>query len=106
MGLAEFLTSAMPIISSSFELLFDRYSKLLNLTKSIDVVLIRHNDNTGSSSTSTKSESRINSSINDESGESLVDTTLSILKMLLLGFIIFLFVSKGKFLHSITCRNT
>ena len=36
------------------------------------------------------------SSINDESGESLVDTTLSILKMLLLGFISFLFVRKGK----------
>jgi len=49
-GLAEFLTSAIPIISSSFELLFDRYSKLPNLTKNVDVVLIRHNDNTGLSS--------------------------------------------------------
>jgi len=47
-GLAEFLTSdAIPIISSSFELLFDWYSKIPNLTKSVDVVLIRHNDNTG-----------------------------------------------------------
>ena len=82
-GLAEFLTSAIPIISSSFELLFDRYCKISNLTKSVDVVLIRHNDNTGSSSISTEGESRLNSSINDESGESLVDTTLSILKMLL-----------------------
>ena len=36
--------------SSSFELLFDRYSKLPNLTKNVDVVLIRHNDNTGLSS--------------------------------------------------------
>ena len=45
-GLAEFLTSAIPIISSSFELLFDRYCKISNLTKSVDVVLIRHNDNT------------------------------------------------------------
>ncbi|KAG4084820.1 hypothetical protein H8356DRAFT_1435831 [Neocallimastix lanati (nom. inval.)] len=70
---------------SSFELLFDRYCKIPNLTKSFDVVLIRHNDNTGSSSITTKGESRRSSSINDESGESLVDTTLSILKMLLLG---------------------
>ncbi|KAG4084338.1 hypothetical protein H8356DRAFT_1356354 [Neocallimastix lanati (nom. inval.)] len=95
-GLAEFLTSAIPIISSSFELLFDRYCKIPNLSKSVDVVLIRHNDNTGSSSISTKDESCPSSSINDESGESLVDTTLSILKMLLLGFISFLFVRKGK----------
>ena len=77
-GLAEFLTSAIPIVSSSFELLFDRYSKLPNLTKSVDVVLIRHNDNTGSSSISTKGESRLKSSINDKSRESLVDTTLSL----------------------------
>ena len=69
-GLAEFLTRAILIISSSFELLFDRYSKLPNLTKSVDVVLIRHNDNTGSSSISTKGESRPSCSINDESGES------------------------------------
>ena len=103
-GLAEFLTSAIPIISSSFELLFDRYSKKSNLTKSVDVVvLIRHNDNTGSSSISTKSESRLSSSINDESGVYLLDTTLSILRMLLLGFIIFLFVRKGKFPHNTTC---
>ena len=58
--------------------------KIPNLTKSVDVVLIRHNDNTGSSSISTKGESHPSGSINDESGESLVDTTLSILKMLLL----------------------
>ncbi|KAG4108541.1 Adenylosuccinate synthetase [Neocallimastix lanati (nom. inval.)] len=72
------------IISSSFELLFDRYCKIPNLSKSVDVVLIKHNDNTGSSSIFTKDESCPSSSINDESGESLVDTTLSILKMLLL----------------------
>jgi len=105
-GLVEFLTSAIPIISSSFELLFDRYCKIPNLSKSVDVVLIRHNDNTGSSSISTKGESRLSNSINDESGKSLVDTTLSILKMLFLGFIIFLFIRKGKFQHSTTCRNT
>ena len=91
-----FGTSAIPIISSSFELLFDRYCKIPNLSKSVDVVLIRHNDNTGSVSISTKGESCPSSSIDDESGESLVDTTLSILKMLLLGFISFLFVRKGK----------
>jgi hypothetical protein len=50
-GMLEFLTSAIPIISSSFELLFDRYSKKPNLTKSVNVVLIRHNENTGSIST-------------------------------------------------------
>jgi len=80
----------------------NRYSKLPNLTKIIDVILIRHNDNIGSSSISTKGEFRLSSSVNDESGEILVDTTLSILKMLLLGFIIFLFVRKGKFLYSTT----
>ncbi|KAG4089182.1 hypothetical protein H8356DRAFT_1345073 [Neocallimastix lanati (nom. inval.)] len=78
-GLEELLTI------SSFELLFDRYSNIPNLTKSIDVILIRYNDNTESSSISTKGESRHSSSINDESWESLVDTTLSIIKMLLLG---------------------
>ena len=96
MGLAEFLTWAIPIISSSIELLFDRFSKIPNLTKSVDVIPISYNDNTGTSSISTKCESRPSSSINDESGESLTDTTLSILKMLLLGFISFLFVRKGK----------
>ncbi|KAG4100163.1 hypothetical protein H8356DRAFT_1346065 [Neocallimastix lanati (nom. inval.)] len=77
-------------------LLFDWYCKIPNLSNSADVVLIRHNDNTGSASISTKDESFPSSSINDESGESLVDTTLSILKMLLLGFISSLFVRKGK----------
>jgi len=95
-GLTKFLTSAIPIISSSFELLFDKNSKLPNLTKSIDVVLIKHNDNTGSSSISTKGESRPTCSINGESGESLVDTTLSILKMLLLGFAYFFICMEGK----------
>ncbi|KAG4099448.1 hypothetical protein H8356DRAFT_1344324 [Neocallimastix lanati (nom. inval.)] len=59
MGLAEFLSRAIPIISSL----------------SVDVVLIRHNVTTGSSYISTKGESRLSSSINDESGESLVDNT-------------------------------
>ena len=48
------------------------------------------------SSITTKGDSRPSSSINDESGESLVDTTLSILRMLLLNFTSFLFDRKGK----------
>jgi len=56
---------------------------------------IRYNDYTGSSSISTKGESRLSSSINDESGESLVDTTLSILKMLLSFIIFFFLVGRG-----------
>jgi hypothetical protein len=76
-GLAEFLTSAIPIISSSFELLFDRYSKISNLTESVDVVLIRHTDNPGSSSISPKGKSRLSSLINDESvGEFSVHHTI------------------------------
>ena len=54
--------------------------------------MIRHIDNTGLSSISMKGESRLSSSINDDSGESLVDTTLSILKMLLLSLIIFFYL--------------
>jgi len=105
--LAEFITSAIPIISSSFELLFDRYCKIPNLSKSVDVVLIRHNDNTGSSSISTKDESRPSSSINDESGESLVDTTLSILKNVTSKFyFFFICLGRKKFPQSTTCRNT
>ena len=88
-GLAEFLTSVIPMISSSFELLFDRYCKIPNLTKSVDVVLIKHNDNTGSSSTSTKGEPHLGSSINDESGKSF-----------------FYLLGREKFPHSTTCRNT
>jgi len=38
-GLAEFLTIAIPIINSSFELLFDRYSKISNLTIKWYVIL-------------------------------------------------------------------
>jgi len=54
-----FLTSTIPIISSLFELLFDRYCNIPNLTKKVDVELIRHNNNTGLSSISTKGESRL-----------------------------------------------
>ncbi|KAG4092033.1 hypothetical protein H8356DRAFT_1321995 [Neocallimastix lanati (nom. inval.)] len=80
-GLAEFLISTIPIIIKSFELLFNMYFKIPNLTKSGDVVLTRHNNNTGSLSISSKGESLLNSSVNDESEKSLVDITLSILKI-------------------------
>jgi len=65
-------------------------------------ILIYYYDNTGSSSISTKGESRPSSSIYNESRESLVNTTLSNLKMLLLGFITYLFVRKEKFPHITT----
>ena len=76
-GLTEFLTSAIPILSSSFELLLNRYFKIPNLIKSVDVILIRHNDNTEPSSISTKGKSRLSSLINDESvGEFSVHHTI------------------------------
>jgi len=104
-GFAEFLTNTIPIISSSFELLFDKYCKIPITTRSVDVVPIghRHNiinsninsvtPNTGSSNLQSISLST-DISNNDELRESLVDTTLSILKMLLLCFIILLSLSK------------
>ena len=42
LGLAEFLTKSMSIISSSMELLFDRFSKTSIVTESVDVTPIRH----------------------------------------------------------------
>jgi len=42
LGLAEFLTKSMPIISSSMELLFDRFSKTPIVTESVNVVSISH----------------------------------------------------------------
>jgi len=82
LGLAEFLTKSMPIISSSMELLFDRFSKTPIVTESVDVVPIRHRN---SHITYTRSETVDNSL---DSWESLVATTLSLL-MLLLYFTLF-----------------
>jgi len=48
-------------------------AKIPNLTKSVNVVLIRLNDTIGSSFISMKGISCLNSSVNDVSGESLVD---------------------------------
>jgi len=73
LGLAEFLTKSIPIISSSMELLFDRFSKTSIVTESVDVVPIRHRNNhipyTGSNA--------VENSL--DSWESLVDTTLFLL---------------------------
>ncbi|KAL6616846.1 ankyrin repeat-containing domain protein [Neocallimastix sp. 'constans'] len=90
-GLAEYLANTIPIISSSLELLFERFSKNTFITKSAYVV-------TGKGIvqlvvlTVPNTEPIINNSIFDDlscgSEESLVDTTLSISKMLLLCFII------------------
>ena len=92
-GLADFLTKSIPVISSSFKLLFDKYCKIT--TRSVDVVPIRHRSNVINSNINNNildtgpSNSLTHSSISNEDrlGESLVDTTLSILKMLLLSFI-------------------
>ena len=82
LGLAEFLTKSIPIISSSMELLFERFSKTPIVIKSVDVVPIRHRNNiipyTGSNT--------MDNSL--DSWESLVDTTLSLM-MLLLYFKLF-----------------
>ena len=45
LGLAQFLTKSMPIISSSIELLFGRFSKTSLVIESVDVVPIRHRNN-------------------------------------------------------------
>ncbi len=82
LGLAEFLTKSMPIISSSMELLFDRFSKTPIVTESVDVVPIRHRN---SHIPYTGSETVDNGL---DSWESLVATTLSLL-MLLLYFTLF-----------------
>jgi len=42
LGLVEFLTKSMLIISSSMELLFGRFSKTPIVTESVDVVPIRN----------------------------------------------------------------
>jgi len=39
LGLAEFLTKSIPIISGSMELLFDRFSKTSIVTENVDVIL-------------------------------------------------------------------
>jgi len=95
LGLAEFLIKSMPIISSSMELLFDRFSKTSIVTESVDVVPIRFRNNhipyTGSNA--------VENSL--DSWESLVDTTLSLM-LLLFYFILFEYLGRGdsRIVHS------
>ena len=102
-GLAEFLSKTIPIISSSFELLFDKYR--LIQTRSVDVVPKGHRSNVTSINDNvpnTRSPNSIISGIDntgdsivDDLRESLVDTTLSILQMLLLSFIFSYLIRMG-----------
>jgi len=95
--------NTIPIISSSLELLFERFRKNTFITKSANVVPIWQRNSTVRSPVNSQQYTLTNSTVpNTEpivsnsicvdlscgSGESLVDTTLSILKMLLLCFII------------------
>jgi len=93
-GLAAFLTKITPIISSSMKLLFDRFSKTHNVIKSADVVTIRQRNISTIPYIGSNASSSTNESIFD-SWESLVDTTLLYL-MLLLPFISFNLLSKGE----------
>ena len=102
--LADFLTKTVPVICSFLELLFDRYKPKPKptpfKTKSVDVEPIRHNNNipnqdiivyTGPS----ESTSSLRND-NDDPRESLVDTTLSFLQMLLLCFIIWYHLERSE----------
>ena len=93
-GLAAFLTKITPIISSSMKLLFDRFSKTPTVIKSADVVPIWQRNFSTIPYTGSNASSSTNESIND-SWESLVDTTLSYL-MLLLPFISFNLLGRGE----------
>ena len=87
-GLAQFLTHSIPIISSSMELLFDRFSKTSIVTESADVALIWQRNNsipyTGS-----------NTGNSLDSWESLVDTTLSFMMLLLYFIILEFYLGRG-----------
>jgi len=97
LGLAEFLTKSMPIISSSMELLFDWFSKTFIVTESVDVVPIRHRNihipYTGSNA--------VENSL--DSWESSVDTTLSLM-WLLLYFTLFEYLgrSDSRIVHTLS----
>ena len=106
MGLAEYLANTLPIISSPLELFFERFNKSTFITKSADIVPIwQGNSAVGSpvnshqytftNSTVPNKELIVSNSTFDDlscgSKESLVDTALSILKMIFLCFNIFRF---------------
>ncbi|ORX83303.1 hypothetical protein BCR32DRAFT_278189 [Anaeromyces robustus] len=90
-GLTVFLTKTVPVICSFLELLFDRYKSTPIITKSVDVESIRYNNNISNRdiiSTTGPSESSSFTRIDEDyPRESLVDTTLSLIQMLLLCFI-------------------
>jgi len=93
-GLAAFLIKITPIISSSMKLLFDRFSKTPTIIKSADVVPIWQRNFSTIPYIGSNASSSTNESIND-SWESLMDTTLSYL-MLLLPFISFNLLGMGE----------
>jgi len=99
----KYLANTIPIISCSHELLFERFIKYTSITKSAEVLPTWQRNSEVSSPVDSpqyiftnsivpNEEPIINNSIFDDlscgSGESLVDIILSILKMLLLCFII------------------
>ena len=97
---AKYLVNTIPIISSSLELLFERFSKNTFITKSVVIPIWQSNNAVKSSvnshqytftnNTAPITEPIVSNSTFDDlscaSGERLVDTSLSILKMLLLCF--------------------
>jgi len=94
-GLSEYLANTIPIISSSLELLFERFSKNTFITKNADVIPIWQRNSTVRSPVNSHQYTLTNSifpntepivsnstfdDLSCDSGESLVDTTLSIFK--------------------------
>ena len=90
LGLAEFLSKSIPIISSSMELLFDRLSKTSIVTESADVVPIGHRNNNFVPYTGSNAASSL------DSWESLVATTLSYLMLLLYFIILEFYLGRGE----------
>ena len=89
----EYLANTIPIISSSLELLFERFSKNTFITKSVDVVPIWQRNNAVRNPVNSHQYTLTNSTVPNTvpiesnstfddlscaSGESLVDTTLFI----------------------------
>jgi len=99
-GLAEYLTKTVPVICSFLELLFDRYKSTPIITKSVDVESIRHNNNISNrdviSTTGPSESSSFTRNDEDCPRESLVDTTLSLIQMLLLCFILFYHLERSE----------
>ena len=104
MSLASHLDKTISIISSSLELLFDRFSKKSFRIKSVNVIMmwprnkyllvglfiyiLDSSTNNLVPLTETTESNSLNNNLFIFSGENLVDTTLSILKLFFLSFII------------------